>query len=293
MAEIRAIVADGQWTNASSWDLGRIPNVDDDVFIGNSTIRNSEVSISVKSINIGANGLLYANGNAVVINADIYCEDENHMSISFSGNNTNIRIVGNTNKLQCYFGYASSLQFYLIGNCNKFRIYRRSGGNDIWNFTGDIDDIAFTDTTPNNTYARNLNIYGTCKMYEQLYPANVTMNIGMLIEGKLTIENFILQKLRILTIQDNSSVDYSNENNEYFFYNGSCSIGQTVTITKRGSSIPQSVVLEGYQYGDKVGTLKTVPDNVTIVNLTEQQLQRVGNCATVSTVQKCFEEFKE
>jgi hypothetical protein len=130
-------------------------------------------------------------------------------------------------------------------------------------------------------------------MYEQLYPANVTMNIGLLIEGKLTINNFILSKLRVLTLQDNSSIEYTNNNNEYFFYNGSFSIGQNCSITKVGSSIPESVVLEGYQYGNKVGSLKTVPDNVTIINLTEQEVNRVKNCATVSTVQKCFEEFKE
>jgi hypothetical protein len=34
-------------------------------------------------------------------------------------------------------------------------------------------------------------------------------------------------------------------------------------------------------------------DNISVVNLTEQDVNRVKNCATIETVQKCFEEFKE
>jgi hypothetical protein len=63
----------------------------------------------------------------------------------------------------------------------------------------------------------------------------------------------------------------------------------------------ESTVLKDVEYGDKVGTLEVIAltgatataDSIAVVNLTEQQLQRVGNCATVSTVQKCFEDFKE
>jgi hypothetical protein len=64
----------------------------------------------------------------------------------------------------------------------------------------------------------------------------------------------------------------------------------------------EATVLKDVRYGDnQVGTLEVIAlsgataqaDNIAVVNLTEQQLQRVGNCATVSTVQKCFEDFKE
>lgn len=77
-------------------------------------------------------------------------------------------------------------------------------------------------------------------------------------------------------------------------------------ISKIGTynpNLPQPAnVLKDVHYGDnQVGTLEVIAlsgatataDNISVVNLTEQQLQRVGNCATVSTVQKCFEEFKE
>lgn len=62
-------------------------------------------------------------------------------------------------------------------------------------------------------------------------------------------------------------------------------------------------VLKGVEYddGNKVGTLEVIAlsgatataENISVVNLTEQEVERVKNCATISTVQKCFEEFKE
>lgn len=64
---------------------------------------------------------------------------------------------------------------------------------------------------------------------------------------------------------------------------------------------PEGAVLKDVTYGDKTGTLEVIAlsgatataDNISVVNLTEQEVDRVKNCATVSTVQKCFEEFKE
>lgn len=67
-------------------------------------------------------------------------------------------------------------------------------------------------------------------------------------------------------------------------------------------SLPaESTVIKGVQYGDKVGTLEVIAlsgatataENISVVNLTEQDVTRVKNCATVSTVQKCFEDFKD
>lgn len=36
-----------------------------------------------------------------------------------------------------------------------------------------------------------------------------------------------------------------------------------------------------------------IVDNIAVVNLTEQEVDRIKNCATVNTVQQCFENFKE
>ena len=36
-----------------------------------------------------------------------------------------------------------------------------------------------------------------------------------------------------------------------------------------------------------------IVDNIAVVNLTEQEVERVKNCATISTMQQCFENFKE
>ena len=35
-----------------------------------------------------------------------------------------------------------------------------------------------------------------------------------------------------------------------------------------------------------------IVDNIAVVNLTEQEVDRIKNCATVNTVQQCFENFK-
>lgn len=65
---------------------------------------------------------------------------------------------------------------------------------------------------------------------------------------------------------------------------------------------PESTVLKDVEYGDnQKGTLEVIAlsgatataENISVVNLTEQEVNRVKNCATVSTVQKCFEDFKE
>lgn len=68
-------------------------------------------------------------------------------------------------------------------------------------------------------------------------------------------------------------------------------------------NFPQEAnVLKDVEYGDnQKGTLEVISlsgatataDNISVVNLTEQEVNRVKNCATVSTVQKCFEDFKE
>ena len=64
----------------------------------------------------------------------------------------------------------------------------------------------------------------------------------------------------------------------------------------------ESTVLKDVEYGDnQKGTLEVIAisgatataDNISVVNLTEQEVNRVKNCATVSTMQKCFEDFKE
>lgn len=77
-------------------------------------------------------------------------------------------------------------------------------------------------------------------------------------------------------------------------------------ISKTGTydpNLPQpSTVLKDVEYGDnQKGTLEVIAltgatataDNISVVNLTEQEVERVKNCATVSTMQQCFENFKE
>lgn len=75
-------------------------------------------------------------------------------------------------------------------------------------------------------------------------------------------------------------------------------------INKVGTYLPnfpqESTVLKDVEYGDnQVGTLEVIAlsgataqaDNIAVVNLTEQEVNRVKNCATIQTVQQCFEDF--
>ena len=63
---------------------------------------------------------------------------------------------------------------------------------------------------------------------------------------------------------------------------------------------PESTVLKDVEYGDgQVGTLEVIAlsgatataDNIAVVNLTEQQVNRVSQCATKETVDEAFKEF--
>jgi hypothetical protein len=62
----------------------------------------------------------------------------------------------------------------------------------------------------------------------------------------------------------------------------------------------ESLVMKGVEYGgDKTGTLEVIAltgatataDSIAVVNLTEQQVNRVSQCATKETVDEAFEEF--
>ena len=57
MAEIHAII-NGNWNDASTWDLNRIPIVDDDVYIGDYEVTINDVVRTLKSLNFNGSGYL-------------------------------------------------------------------------------------------------------------------------------------------------------------------------------------------------------------------------------------------
>lgn len=72
MAEIHAI-ANGSWSSTSTWDLNRIPDVDDDVYLDGYIIQGySNMLISVKSINNVSYGghINITSGGVCVFNCD-------------------------------------------------------------------------------------------------------------------------------------------------------------------------------------------------------------------------------
>lgn len=69
MAEIHAI-QNGNWSDASTWDLGRVPDVDDDIYIGNYIVTCAAGTYTIKTLNFTGIGHLAGSG-AKVFNCNI------------------------------------------------------------------------------------------------------------------------------------------------------------------------------------------------------------------------------
>ena len=137
-------------------------------------------------------------------------------------------------------------------------------------YSWQIDDITFTDSN-------NL-------LFDNIYINQVQSNPAA--------------HLHIYTSEQTTDLQPQESNvKEGVIYDGG---NRTGTYTP---NFPQEAnVLKDVEYGDnQKGTLEVIAlsgatataDNISVVNLTEQEVNRVKNCATVSTVQKCFEDFKE
>ena len=293
MAIIRAIRT-GNWADTSTWDLGRVPDVDDEVHLVSYNVTVSLIEVNVASI-YTESGELYINVNNIVINADFY-GILGHDSICAHDFMEVVTINGNVTNFQSGFRY--TLNYFII-NGNVKNLYHNPSGSRGHRLliNGNVETLKYIGSTSGE---KSIVVNGKLTIDDNIYDPNLStppryeINGVFKINGNFTID--LSGSYNSVKSLFSGSLDLSDYDGEFLPFNSSpFSIENLKIIYKYQSNEipPVDVVLEGYQYGDKVGTLKTVPDNVTIVNLTEQQLQRVGNCATVSTVQKCFEEFKE
>lgn len=177
----------------------------------------------------------------------------------------------------------------------------------------------------NAPYLSEGSAVGSIVVEGELYIPNGTLNKDVYIVER-TFKGKVTTRQYGAGFSDNTITDV---NTEFINLNPNAN---TLLITKQqyGAMLPQeSDVKEGVQYGagviktgtyatdypqeanvmkgveydngDKVGALEVITltgatataDNIAVVNLTEQQVDRIKNCATVSTVQKCFEDFKD
>lgn len=216
---------------------------------------------------------------------------------------TGVTITGNVNAPNGTIVYLQSTpsSYRVVGNCTMRSCYNRNG------VTCEIDgnlellgatSVAILIARANLTLRGKLTV-GTITIYGRLDYYNVDANDLNLATATLNLPNhdsFTANNLSI-TQPDYPSIADVKRGVAYGY-------GEYVGVYEAVADYPQEAnVLKNVEYdnGNKVGTLEVIAlsgatataENISVVNLTEQQLQRVGNCATVSTVQQCFEDFKE
>ena len=294
----------GNWNDATTWafwneltqqieDYGMIPQ-EGDVVYSNGYDGTLSGIITIKELNFDTNPYTGRSGgcrravDATILNCDIIGNNNNSIYISIWYTDS-LTINGNVKDFQI-IGTASPT-LVINGNVSDF-LYKctsTTNGTKSLTINGNVYSIK-NGGTYNGTWNLTVNgVWSIDNYYNAFNSATVNYNIS----GTLKFLNsFMLSTKNYETWNLDCTINIKESNFEEIPIRGKINI-LTLTIEPYSELPPQSVVLEGYQYGDKVGTLKTVPDNVAIVNLTEQEVERVKNCATVSTVQKCFEDFKE
>lgn len=311
-------VQNGNWSDGSTWNDGVVPTADDDVWLNGKTLTDANnSSITAKTISngvcveTGLSGGSFTVGDQITIN--ISADIRGYNSYVFEG------------------GAGATARFNIIGNCYNY-VARVKNYSAKINVTGNVynDNYAFGFTS--GVQPPSVSIVGVCEPQHNIVDSP---NMTVYINGRINFVGDYISQGVTYNFTNVQIVDISRSSASQFPLVGTINCNfKLITDNPQPSDvragvhydnnnkigtlqIPQpSVVLEGYEYDDKIGELKifngtivegtivedatiiqsaTVVqgDNISVVNLTEQQLQRVGNCATVSTVQKCFEEFKE
>ena len=361
-------IANGNWSDGSTWNDGVVPTEDDYVWLNGYTV-TLNVDIAAKSISNGeledfsvvggtlacgnnarvinsslhhyVSNLITQGNNLLTINGDIYLHSSANYCIQKYGIQNDVRciingnIVGDTH--ECKFlsmgNNSGSYNSYLeiIGNITNCMIdCKLYSGNytKYISIVGNVNDLQLQEDT--GLYSVNIvgnlrqqlvtigdlddfSIYGELHNYANDIPYFKTLYIGGNVFYNNGLGGFCSKSISYInddiTFQNTTDLTYivANSNKIDETYPTEQQVAQGVVYGMQNEyegrlSLPaESTVLKDVEYGDKVGTLEVIAlsgatataDNISVVNLTEQEVNRVKNCATVSTVQKCFEDFKE
>lgn len=167
MAEIHAIV-NGNWDDASTWDLNRVPAVDDDVYIGDYLVTITNVSRTLKSLNFNGTGRILKPG--------------------WNGVSTWICDVNITGQSSNYFGTNSYSGIDLTGNLtvNNSTLTARILNGSV-NINGNIVMNGGVLTVGNSFTNIYINGNVTMSQLGRLTAQQTNPVAGLSLNGKLTI----------------------------------------------------------------------------------------------------------
>ena len=131
MAEIHAI-QNGNWADASTWDLGRVPDVEDDVYIGDYNVNTLSITqITVKTIYFTGIGGIIGNNVAKTLTCDIVADGANPQN-GYCINTYPLSLIGNVTMNLANEFHRLTYGVYLtgVGNFTSYSGCLIEGSND-------------------------------------------------------------------------------------------------------------------------------------------------------------------
>ena len=273
--------------------------------VGNVELSNNQILWDRPS-----NSNFHYNYWRLTVNGNVICKDTS-MLINTSIGNGNYEITITVN---------GDIDFYQNSSLGEFRFNRTAYDKCSLTFNGRV----YTESEnfiKSITYVLDSNVYffSTLLIKETLGSnlnnvSNVYIYEGVKYYNRERMMSLFCPRLNVY-LSNNVFLEYIGNGEPYLYAVKALSYPQEDDVRngvvyadglftgKYTPNFPQEAnVLKDVEYGDnQKGTLEVIAlsgatataDNISVVNLTEQEVNRVKNCATVSTVQKCFEDFKE
>lgn len=253
MATITA-VQNGNWSDASTWDLNRIPDIDDDVYVGQYIVRNLPTNVTVKSVHNTIGYCKFTNTPTQIFNGDLF-SGEGVEVLQMPQNPKTLYINGNVygSMIRTNHDVYSSGQRQTIvidGNVTLSRddiLWNRPSSGQFhynyWNLTinGNItlnQNSKLIDTRAGNgnheislsvngnSYFYDLSSIGDLKIYQPLHKITLTFNGNVFLNS----DNFLSSSILYSTfntftiygdfeIVDHVGVNFTNIHNAYIYGN--------------------------------------------------------------------------